>query len=121
MLGLGLNGATKRSVLPAIYDMKQRTDQPVQDFIQKVQMKSKLIELPEDQATVSLMKGFLPHINPDLIRAEINNIADVIREETISEQANKIKNATSDSNYVRRTSHKSDTNGNVNKPSTNKK
>ena len=93
----GLNGATKWSVLPDIYDMKQRTDQPVQDFIQKVQMKSKLIDLPEDQVIGALMKGFLPQIRSDLIRAEINNTADVIREATISEQANKIKNATSDS------------------------
>ena len=67
----GLNGATKWSVLPEIYDMKQRTDQPVEDFIQKVQMKSKCTELPEDQAIGALMKGFLPQIRSDLIRADI--------------------------------------------------
>ena len=77
--------------------MKQRPDQTVQDFIQKVQIKSKLIDLPEDQVIGALMKGFLPQIRADLIRAQINNIADVIKEATISEQANKIENNMSDS------------------------
>ena len=77
--------------------MKQRPDQTVQDFIQKVQIKSKLIDLPEDQVIGALMKGFLPQIRADLIHAQINNIADVIKEATISEQANKIENNMSDS------------------------
>ena len=42
--------------------MKQRHNQPVQNFIQQVQMKAKVIELPEDQVIGALMKGFLPHI-----------------------------------------------------------
>lgn len=93
----GLNGATKWSILPEIYEMKQKPDQTVQDFIQKVQIKSKLIDLPEDQVIGALMKGFLPQIRSDLIRAKINTIADVIQEATISEQANKIKNNSSES------------------------
>ena len=46
---------------------KQRPDQTVQDFIQKVQIKSKLIDLPEDQVIgpSALMKGFLPQIRAD--------------------------------------------------------
>ena len=35
------------------------------------------------------MKGFLPLIRAGIIRAQIYNIADVIKEATISEQANK--------------------------------
>ena len=50
------------STVPEIYDMKQGPDQPVQEFIQKLQMKAKLIDLPEDQVTGALMKGFLPHM-----------------------------------------------------------
>ena len=71
--------------------MKQRHNQPVQNFIQQVQMKAKVIELPEDQVIGALMKGFLPHIRSDLIRSDVTNIGDVIREASISEQANKIK------------------------------
>ena len=97
IIRFGLNGATKWSVLPEIFEMKQKHDQTVQDFIQKVQIKSKLIELPEDQIIGALMKGFLPHIRADLIRSDIKSIADVIQEATISEQANKIKNNTSES------------------------
>ena len=97
LLRFGLNGATKWSILPEIYEMKQKTDQSVQDFIQKVQIKAKLIDLPEDQVIGALMKGFLPHIRADLIRVDIKNIADVIQEATISEQANKIKNNSSES------------------------
>ena len=93
----GLNGATKWSVLPEIYDMKQRQDQTAQDFIQKVQMKAKLINLPEEQVIGALMKGFLPHIRADLIRSEIKSIADVTKEAAISEQAHKIKGPQSDS------------------------
>ena len=89
VLRFGSNGATKWSILPEIYVMKQRPDQTVQDFIQKVQIKSKLIDLPEDQVIGALMKGFLPLIRAGIIRAQINNIADVIKEATISEQANK--------------------------------
>ena len=86
-----LHGSTKWSIMPEIFEMKQKHDQPVQEFIQQVQMKSKLIDLPEDQLIGALMKGFLPHIRADLIRSEINNMSDVIKEATISEQANKIK------------------------------
>ena len=73
--------------------MKQNLDQTVQDFIQKVQIKSKLIYLPEDQVNGALMKGFLPQIRAALILAQINKILLA----TISEQANKIKNNTSES------------------------
>ena len=97
IIRFGLNGATKWSVLPEIYEMKQKHDQTVQDFIQKVQIKSKLIELPEDQIIGALMKGFLPHIRADLIRSDIKSIADVIKEATISEQVNKIKGPQQDS------------------------
>ena len=86
-----LNGATKWSIMPELYEMKQRPDQPVQDFIQKVQMKAKLIDLPEDQIIGALMKRFLPNIRADLIRSNITGIADVVKEASISEQANKIK------------------------------
>ena len=86
-----LKGANKWSIMPELYEMKQRHDQPVQDFIQQVQMKAKVIELPEDQVIGALMKGFLPHIRSDLIRSDITNIGDVIREASLSEQANKIK------------------------------
>ena len=91
-----LNWATKWSIMPELYEMKQRPDQSVQDFIQKVQMKAKLIDLPEDQILGALMKGFLPNIRADLIRSNITSIADVIKEASISEQANKIKNSQSD-------------------------
>ena len=91
-----LNGATKWSIMPEIYDMKQKSDQPVQEFIQKLQMKAKLIDLPEDQIIGALMKGFLPHIRSDLIRLDIQSIADVIKEASISEQAYKIKGSQSD-------------------------
>lgn len=93
----GLNGPTKWSVLPEIYDMKQRQDQTAQDFIQKVQMKARLINLPEEQVIGALMKGFLPHIRADLIRSEIKSIADVTKEAAISEQVHKIKGPQSDS------------------------
>ena len=91
-----LHGSTKWSILPEIFEMKQRPDQPVQEFIEKVQMKAKLINLPEDQIIGALMKGFLPQIRADLIRSNINTLADVIKESTISEQANKIKSSQSD-------------------------
>lgn len=99
--------------MPEIFEMKQKHDQPVQEFIQQVQMKSKLIDLPEDQLIGALMKGFLPHIRADLIRSEINNMSDVIKEATISEQANKIKSTRK--HTIRRKINKSHTICNVNK------
>ena len=42
------------------------------------------------------MKGFLPQIRADLIRSNINTLADVIKESTISGQANKIKSSQSE-------------------------
>ena len=41
ILSFGLNRAAKWSILPEIHEIKQRPDQTVQDFIQKVQIKSK--------------------------------------------------------------------------------
>ena len=96
IIRFSLHGSTKWSILPEIFEMQQKADQPVQEFIQKVQMKAKLIDLPEDQIIGALMKGFLPNIRADLIRSNINTIADVIKEATISEQANKIKSSQSD-------------------------
>ena len=40
--------------------MKQKSDITAQDIIQKVQVKSKLIDLPEDQDIGTLMKGVFP-------------------------------------------------------------
>lgn len=96
ILRFSLNGATKWSILPEIYEMKQRHDQPVQDFIQSVQIKAKLIDLPEDQVIGALMKGFLSHIRSDLIRSDITSIADVIKEASTAEQAHKIRGNPSD-------------------------
>ena len=91
-----LHGSSKWSIMPEIYEMKQRHDQPVQDFIQKVQMKAKVIDLPEDQIIGALMKGFLPHIRADLIRSNINTLHEVMKEAAISEAANKIKSSQSE-------------------------
>ena len=92
-----LHGSSKWSIIQEIYEMKQKSDQPVQDFIQQVQMKARLIDLPEDQVIGALMKGFLPNIRADLIRSNIQTLPEVIKEASISETANKIKVSQSDS------------------------
>ena len=60
IIRFSLHGTTTWSILPEIFEMNQKADQPVQEFIQKEQMKAKLIDLPEDQIIGALMKGFLP-------------------------------------------------------------
>ena len=86
-----LHGSSKWSIIQEINKMKHKSDQPVQDFIQQVQMKARLIDLPEDQEIGALMKGFLPDIRADLIRSDIQTLPEVIKEASISETANKKK------------------------------